>query len=84
LAVTWAGLVRRGEATIVARAQVEEAPYRKINHSITILDPAEKPFTYHFTAPLTTHRGQLVLQLGGAEEDYTMYLDNVSLVEHAD
>lgn len=67
---------------IAARVQSEDPPYSHTLHTDVALDPVQKQFDYHFTAARTMPgNGQVVFQLGGGDEDYTIYLDNVSLAE---
>jgi hypothetical protein len=70
---------------IAVRVQSEEPPHTHALHQDVGLNSAQKHFDYPFTAAHTTGgTGQVVFQLGGNGEDYTIYFDNVALVEQRD
>jgi endoglucanase len=69
-------------AKIAVRVQSEKPPYTHALHQDFALNPAQKRFDHPFTAAHSTgSSGQVVFQLGGSTEDYTIYLDDVALVE---
>jgi len=69
-------------ARIAVRVQAEEPPQAHALHRDIAVDPAQKQVDLPFTAEHTTgSTGQVVFQLGGNDEDYTIYLDDVVLAE---
>jgi hypothetical protein len=69
---------------VAVRVQSEEPPNAQALHRHLALNPTQKQFDYPFEAAHTMgSKGQIVFQLGGNDDDFTIYLDNVSLLERA-
>ncbi len=66
-------------ASVRAAVQLGEDPYTSYFGESVPLTAEAKQYTYTFTAPEATDKAQVAFQVGGAAEEYTFCLDDVSL-----
>jgi endoglucanase len=67
-------------ATVRANVQLNAAPYTTVLSREIALGPEAQTFDYDFTANLDSPDGTFTFQLGGAADDFTLCLDDVSLI----
>ncbi|MFV2021052.1 glycoside hydrolase family 9 protein [Micromonospora sp. LOL_023] len=71
-------------ATVRANVQLNAAPYTTVLSRELDLGPDPETVSYEFTANLDSPDGTFTFQLGGGTEEFTLCLDNVSLISDDD
>ncbi|GAB3445177.1 glycoside hydrolase family 9 protein [Actinophytocola sediminis] len=69
---------------VLAKVQLQVDPWTERLSQPTILDPEAQHFAYTFTADVDSAADQVAFQVGGAEQAWTLCLDNISLVGGAE
>ncbi|WP_460775360.1 glycoside hydrolase family 9 protein [Nocardiopsis nanhaiensis] len=73
-----------GDAPIRALVQEPDEPYRTELDERAVLTPEPETHEFAFTVQESRDDGQLAFQIGGADDDWTFCLDEVSLLDGAE